>query len=377
VITARVEVPSLTRLAEIYLAAIRFISTISVVAKWTDDPRSKRLQRAKSSIKPNRDKLSRLLRSHCPASQKPSLKTQQKQSEGRVTKLALSAERGVEQIAIGFKKLGRWSGNSDESNHSIHEGMDRLAVGIVWIGNSLTLRDRNALQKPLLQLNSWENSSIAGHFGADPNSVPAELQKRIPSKREFERALVAADSILVSDQPVPIVGRFRQTKFIKALETKRVRASVAYFLIDQLIQKGVLWVGDSFENATFFISLAGEQRETSSCPDRHLFVSRAGWQAFMATRKGRSKNYKRDLREAVAGETAIAPEHRTRPLSLSKAAILLGFTGGKTGSNRVRRAINDRTLVAEPIGRQSYVFDIRKFPSDAHSKVSANPAASK
>ncbi|HMB06263.1 MAG TPA: hypothetical protein VKP69_21335, partial [Isosphaeraceae bacterium] len=66
----------------------------------------------------------------------------------------------------------------------------------------------------------------------------------------------------------------------------------------------------------------------------------------------------------------ILPEHRTRPLSLTKAGRFLGITGRpKDVGKQMRRRIDSRRLLCHPQGRQYFIFDVRDFPASSHSKI--------
>jgi hypothetical protein len=74
-------------------------------------------------------------------------------------------------------------------------------------------------------------------------------------------------------------------------------------------------------------------------------------------------------REALAEQPAITkpipPEYRTKPMSLRKAARLMGFTDSKDGAEYLRAAIRDGSIRCESLTRQTHVFDKRQFPGDA------------
>jgi hypothetical protein len=68
----------------------------------------------------------------------------------------------------------------------------------------------------------------------------------------------------------------------------------------------------------------------------------------------------------------IPPEQRTIPMSLKRAAQLMGYTNGRGEKDAVEllsKTIEDGTIRAERQNRQRYVFDKRDFPEESHRKL--------
>jgi hypothetical protein len=68
----------------------------------------------------------------------------------------------------------------------------------------------------------------------------------------------------------------------------------------------------------------------------------------------------------------ILPEQRTIPMTLRRAAKLMGYTvhrGKKDAVKLLSRTIKDGTIKAEKLNRQSYVFDRRDFPPESLTHI--------
>ena len=66
----------------------------------------------------------------------------------------------------------------------------------------------------------------------------------------------------------------------------------------------------------------------------------------------------------------ILPEFRTKPLTLTKAARFLGISGNKQKpSDQLKSIMKEGNFPYDKLGRQSYVFDIRKFPKATHERI--------
>jgi hypothetical protein len=61
---------------------------------------------------------------------------------------------------------------------------------------------------------------------------------------------------------------------------------------------------------------------------------------------------------------------RTVPLTLHKAALLMGIKGGKKErAKTLRRQMDAGAIAYEQLGRQSYVFNREDFPQEARAMV--------
>ena len=67
--------------------------------------------------------------------------------------------------------------------------------------------------------------------------------------------------------------------------------------------------------------------------------------------------------------SAIPSEHRTKAITLRKAAALLGKPEPSSGTKWLKQCIEDGTISCEKISRQSYVFDLREFPANTHHQL--------
>jgi hypothetical protein len=66
----------------------------------------------------------------------------------------------------------------------------------------------------------------------------------------------------------------------------------------------------------------------------------------------------------------IPPDRRSKPLTLSKAAALMGYEGSqKSKAAQLKKAINAGAIQCVRLGRQQYVFDLHDFPKASHGKV--------
>ena len=103
------------------------------------------------------------------------------------------------------------------------------------------------------------------------------------------------------------------------------------------------------------------------------------WPAFLERRRkikerGLAGNSKLDAilallenrMETQAVVDGIPTEHRTKPITLKKAAQALGKSNDKTGAEWVKRCMGDGTISSEMKTRQNYVFDTRQFPEEKH-----------
>jgi hypothetical protein len=86
------------------------------------------------------------------------------------------------------------------------------------------------------------------------------------------------------------------------------------------------------------------------------------------------------LAAALAEAVEIAPgrdetipqERRTRPMSITEAAFLMGYRGKKDARRkRLSRLIVDKSILFIRINRETYIFDIRDFPSGSKDKIRA------
>jgi hypothetical protein len=80
----------------------------------------------------------------------------------------------------------------------------------------------------------------------------------------------------------------------------------------------------------------------------------------------------RDASERKDSPARIPPEHRTIPMTLSKAAKLMGYVehrGEKDAVEVLSKSIRDGSVKAERQNRQRYVFDRRDFPKESHPKI--------
>jgi hypothetical protein len=72
----------------------------------------------------------------------------------------------------------------------------------------------------------------------------------------------------------------------------------------------------------------------------------------------------------------IPPKHRTVPMSLRRAAKLMGYTvhrGKKDAVELLSRIIKDGSVKVERLNRQLYVFDRRDFPQESLAKITPGP----
>jgi hypothetical protein len=99
----------------------------------------------------------------------------------------------------------------------------------------------------------------------------------------------------------------------------------------------------------------------------HLATLVAWCERRMAAPKGRVKPKKK-----------IPPERRTRPLTMSEAARLMGYTENRAGARLrttkqavkcLRAAINYGAIACEKLNRQQYIFDINDFPEAVHAQL--------
>jgi hypothetical protein len=81
---------------------------------------------------------------------------------------------------------------------------------------------------------------------------------------------------------------------------------------------------------------------------------------------------RRQAQEQPLKEKRIPPERRTVPMTLKRAAQLLGYTdyhGEKNGAEILSKSIREGTVIAEKLNRQRYVFDRHDFPAESHLKI--------
>jgi hypothetical protein len=72
------------------------------------------------------------------------------------------------------------------------------------------------------------------------------------------------------------------------------------------------------------------------------------------------------------GDEAIPPERRTRPMSITEAAALMGYPGMKVARRkRLSRLIADKGILFIKINRKTYIFDIEDFPLESQGKIRA------
>jgi hypothetical protein len=64
----------------------------------------------------------------------------------------------------------------------------------------------------------------------------------------------------------------------------------------------------------------------------------------------------------------IPPQFRTRPLGVEEAAVLMGYKSRRPARS-LRSAMKRGKFPFEELTRQSYVFDVRKFPPTAQASV--------
>ncbi len=85
----------------------------------------------------------------------------------------------------------------------------------------------------------------------------------------------------------------------------------------------------------------------------------------------------RDARDFIQAKTAeldaslatIPVEHRTKVMAKKNAAKLLGRPNSDSGVKWLNACIEDGTIRCEKINRQTFVFDKRDFPKEAHAKL--------
>jgi len=70
------------------------------------------------------------------------------------------------------------------------------------------------------------------------------------------------------------------------------------------------------------------------------------------------------------GHRKIPPAERTKPMTLQKAAKLMGFGNCKDAAERLRAAIDGDTIRCESLGRQLHVFSKSDFPKTVWDKLS-------
>jgi hypothetical protein len=72
------------------------------------------------------------------------------------------------------------------------------------------------------------------------------------------------------------------------------------------------------------------------------------------------------------GDEAIPLEYRTRPMSITEAADLMGYTGKKVAKRkRLSRLIADKGILFIKKNRETYIFNIRDFPLQSQDKIRA------
>jgi hypothetical protein len=66
----------------------------------------------------------------------------------------------------------------------------------------------------------------------------------------------------------------------------------------------------------------------------------------------------------------IPPARRTRPLSISEAARLMGYRGNKKqAGKKLKRAMKAGAVASEMLSRQQFIFDRSDFPEEAQPRV--------
>jgi hypothetical protein len=76
-----------------------------------------------------------------------------------------------------------------------------------------------------------------------------------------------------------------------------------------------------------------------------------------------------DQDDATTKPVKISPENRTIPISLRKAARLMGYGDDHTAVKRLRAAVDAGAVVCEKLTRQQFVFDRQDFPHENWSRV--------
>jgi hypothetical protein len=69
----------------------------------------------------------------------------------------------------------------------------------------------------------------------------------------------------------------------------------------------------------------------------------------------------------------IPAAFRSKPITKSAAARLLGQNPNSSGVRWLNHCIEDGTIRCEPLSRQRFVFDIRQFPESTHGLLRPNP----
>ena len=65
----------------------------------------------------------------------------------------------------------------------------------------------------------------------------------------------------------------------------------------------------------------------------------------------------------------IPTEHRSKPITKTRAAKLLGKPNADSGVEWLNNCIEDGTITCETLSRQSHVFDIRAFPDSVQGQL--------
>lgn len=81
--------------------------------------------------------------------------------------------------------------------------------------------------------------------------------------------------------------------------------------------------------------------------------------------------------EQVEEFEEIPPEFRTKPITKKLAAKCLGKENEDSGVRWLSECIEMGLIRCEKMSRQAFVFDLRQFPKESHSKLKPSPAKSR
>jgi hypothetical protein len=74
-------------------------------------------------------------------------------------------------------------------------------------------------------------------------------------------------------------------------------------------------------------------------------------------------------------ENPIPAEYRSRPMSKTEAAKLLGYGGkNRTPEKRLSSAMSDETILYHKLHREQFIFDVRQFPATSRPQMTPDPS---
>jgi hypothetical protein len=104
---------------------------------------------------------------------------------------------------------------------------------------------------------------------------------------------------------------------------------------------------------------------------RRRTVSAEDLQAAWEAAHGACSQIERLLKRRKAESSKIPPQHRSEPMTIKRAATLMGYTthhGDRNAVDILSRSIHEGLVKAEKINRQNYVFDRRDFPEQIQTQ---------